>query len=51
MHSVLFRPERSLLYPALVKQVTDKCGPIDILVNNAGINLKKEFTEVTDEDF
>ena len=24
---------------------------IDILVNNAGINLKKEFTEVTDEDF
>jgi NAD(P)-dependent dehydrogenase (short-subunit alcohol dehydrogenase family) len=26
-------------------------GKIDILVNNAGINLKKEFTEVTDEEF
>ncbi|SHH89343.1 SDR family NAD(P)-dependent oxidoreductase [Flavobacterium defluvii] len=26
-------------------------NPIDILVNNAGINLKKEFTDVTDEDF
>lgn len=26
-------------------------NPIDILVNNAGINLKKEFSEVTDEDF
>lgn len=26
-------------------------GRIDILVNNAGINQKKEFTEVTDEEF
>jgi NAD(P)-dependent dehydrogenase (short-subunit alcohol dehydrogenase family) len=26
-------------------------NPIDILVNNAGINMKKEFLEVTDEDF
>ncbi|MRX40298.1 glucose 1-dehydrogenase [Flavobacterium sp. LC2016-23] len=26
-------------------------NPIDILVNNAGINLKKEFSDVTDEDF
>jgi NAD(P)-dependent dehydrogenase (short-subunit alcohol dehydrogenase family) len=28
-----------------------KENPIDILVNNAGINLKKEFLDVTDEDF
>jgi NAD(P)-dependent dehydrogenase (short-subunit alcohol dehydrogenase family) len=24
---------------------------LDILVNNAGVNLKKEFTEVTDDEF
>lgn len=37
--------------PALVKKLTGQFGSIDILVNNAGINMKKEFTEVTDEDF
>ncbi len=37
--------------PGLVKQIVDKYGGIDILVNNAGINLKKEFTEVSDEEF
>jgi NAD(P)-dependent dehydrogenase (short-subunit alcohol dehydrogenase family) len=37
--------------PALVKQVITQLGHIDILVNNAGINMKKEFTEVTNEDF
>ena len=37
--------------PALVKRITDKFRKIDILVNNAGINQKKEFTEVTDEEF
>jgi NAD(P)-dependent dehydrogenase (short-subunit alcohol dehydrogenase family) len=37
--------------PALVKKITDQFGQIDILVNNAGINMKKEFTEVTDEEF
>ena len=33
--------------------ITELCkeAPIDILVNNAGINLKIEFTDVTDEDF
>ena len=37
--------------PALVRHITERYGPIDVLVNNAGINMKKEFTEVTDEDF
>lgn len=37
--------------PALVKDLVKKYGSIDILVNNAGINMKKEFTEVTDEEF
>ena len=37
--------------PALVARVIDRFGHIDILVNNAGINLKKDFTEVTDEEF
>lgn len=37
--------------PALISQIENTYGPIDILVNNAGINMKKEFTEVTDEDF
>lgn len=37
--------------PELIKKLVEKYSRIDILVNNAGINLKKEFTEVTDEDF
>lgn len=37
--------------PAFVENVITKFGQIDILVNNAGINLKKEFTEVADEEF
>jgi NAD(P)-dependent dehydrogenase (short-subunit alcohol dehydrogenase family) len=37
--------------PALVRQLIDRYGHIDILVNNAGINQKKDFTEVTDEEF
>ena len=37
--------------PQLVHQLYEQHGNIDILVNNAGINMKKEFTEVTDEDF
>jgi NAD(P)-dependent dehydrogenase (short-subunit alcohol dehydrogenase family) len=34
-----------------VKQVTDEFGGIDNLLNNAGINLKKDFLEVSDEEF
>ena len=37
--------------PGMVKELVAKHKKIDILVNNAGINLKKEFTRVTDEDF
>ena len=37
--------------PKLVNDIVKQYGHIDILVNNAGINMKKEFTEVTDEEF
>lgn len=37
--------------PDMVAQLRNEYGAIDILVNNAGINLKKEFTEVTDAEF
>jgi len=37
--------------PALIGRIATQYGRIDILVNNAGINMKKEFTDVTDEDF
>ena len=37
--------------PAFVQNVLTQFGQIDILVNNAGINQKKEFTEVSDEEF
>jgi NAD(P)-dependent dehydrogenase (short-subunit alcohol dehydrogenase family) len=37
--------------PRFVTDALKKFGQIDILVNNAGINMKKEITDVTDEDF
>jgi NAD(P)-dependent dehydrogenase (short-subunit alcohol dehydrogenase family) len=37
--------------PPLVAEIVKQFGQIDILVNNAGINMKKDFTEVTDEEF
>jgi NAD(P)-dependent dehydrogenase (short-subunit alcohol dehydrogenase family) len=37
--------------PPVVEEIVNEFGHIDILVNNAGINMKKAFTEVTDEDF
>jgi NAD(P)-dependent dehydrogenase (short-subunit alcohol dehydrogenase family) len=37
--------------PKLVTDLVERFGNIDILVNNAGINFKKDFTEVTDEEF
>ena len=37
--------------PALVEDIVEAYGQVDILVNNAGINLKKEFTEVSNAEF
>ncbi|HXB93762.1 MAG TPA: SDR family oxidoreductase [Puia sp.] len=37
--------------PSLVRTIIHRFGKIDILVNNAGINMKKEFADVTDEEF
>jgi NAD(P)-dependent dehydrogenase (short-subunit alcohol dehydrogenase family) len=37
--------------PGLVRQIISRFGQIDILVNNAGINMKKEFRDVTDDEF
>jgi len=37
--------------PSFIESVVHEFGKIDILVNNAGINMKKDFVEVTDEDF
>jgi NAD(P)-dependent dehydrogenase (short-subunit alcohol dehydrogenase family) len=37
--------------PKLVSDIIKEHGPIDILVNNAGINMKKDFLEVTDDEF
>jgi len=37
--------------PPFICSIIKQFGQIDILVNNAGINMKKEFTDVTDEDF
>ena len=37
--------------PALIQNILSEYGRIDVLVNNAGINMKKDFTEVTDEEF
>lgn len=37
--------------PAFVQNIAGEHSRIDVLVNNAGINMKKPFTEVTDEEF
>jgi len=37
--------------PGFVDKLEKDFGAIDILVNNAGINQKKEFRDVSDEDF
>ena len=37
--------------PELINNIMSTYGKIDVLVNNAGINLKKEFIDVTDEEF
>ena len=37
--------------PSFVQQLHKTFDHIDILVNNAGINMKKDFVDVTDDDF
>jgi NAD(P)-dependent dehydrogenase (short-subunit alcohol dehydrogenase family) len=37
--------------PVFAEALEKDFGPVDILVNNAGINLKKDFLELTDEEF
>jgi NAD(P)-dependent dehydrogenase (short-subunit alcohol dehydrogenase family) len=37
--------------PKLIKKIVSAHKRIDILVNNAGINLKKEMTHVTNDEF
>jgi NAD(P)-dependent dehydrogenase (short-subunit alcohol dehydrogenase family) len=37
--------------PALIDKIVKLYGHIDILVNNAGVNMKKDFTEVSDDEF
>lgn len=37
--------------PQYLSEIVSTYGSIDILVNNAGINLKKDFVDVTNEEF
>lgn len=50
-HPISFDLNQLSAIPLLVKKILEEFGHIDILVNNAGINMKKEFTDVTDEEF
>lgn len=37
--------------PELAQKIIDEYGRIDVLVNNAGMNMKKPFSEVSDEEY
>lgn len=50
-HPMVFDVSNLSSIPELIEKIITTFGRIDILVNNAGINMKKEFTEVTDEEF
>jgi NAD(P)-dependent dehydrogenase (short-subunit alcohol dehydrogenase family) len=50
-HTIACDVSNLVSIPGFVTGVLKQFGQIDILVNNAGINMKKIFTEVTDEDF
>jgi NAD(P)-dependent dehydrogenase (short-subunit alcohol dehydrogenase family) len=48
---IIFDLDKLEAIPDMVQMIAKEAGSIDVLVNNAGINMKKEFTEVTDIDF
>lgn len=48
---IVFDINNQKAIPGVVENIVKESSRIDILVNNAGINMKKEFLEVTDEDF
>lgn len=50
-HTISFDLNKLSAIPSLVKDIIQQFGHIDVLVNNAGINMKKDFTDVTDEEF
>ena len=50
-HAISFDLNNFKDIPKLVDDLVKQFGKIDILVNNAGINMKKDFVDVTDEDF
>lgn len=50
-HPVAFDLNELEKIPGLMQDLHRQFGPPDILVNNAGINLKKDLTEVSNEDF
>lgn len=50
-HTISFDLSDLEKIPELIESIKSEFGQIDILVNNAGINMKKNFLEVTDEDF
>ena len=49
--SIVFDLTDLAAIPSLVQKIQQDYGSIDILVNSAGINLKKDFTEVSDSEF
>ncbi len=50
-HTVSFDLDDLTGISSLIKKLLKEFPKIDILVNNAGINMKKDFTDVTDEEF
>ena len=49
--AVRFDLNETRAIPSLTDQLFQQFGKIDILVNNAGVNLKKNFTDVTIDEF
>lgn len=50
-HGIAFDLSNLTGIPQLIATTEEQYGAIDTLINNAGIHLKKNATEVTDEEF